>query len=193
MASHWRPDSAAIAESIAEPVAFGIVFDRHFDRVHGYLQRQVGPDMADDLAAQTFLVAFDRRTRFDLSHLSARPWLFGIAANLAREHFREVRRRLAAYSRRAGDLASDAFEGIEDRIDASALRGPLATAIAEVPREELETLLLHAWAELTYAEIAEALAVPVGTVRSRLNRVRGRLRSALEGLPVAAEAGGPGA
>jgi RNA polymerase sigma factor (sigma-70 family) len=176
---HHRADSVAIAESMLEPAAFGLIFDRHFDRIHGYLQRQVGADLADDLAAQTFLVAFARRATFDLSQSCARPWLFGIAANLVREHLRAVRRRLVAYSRKGADRESDAFEGIEDRLDASALRRPLATALAELAPEDLETLLLYAWADLSYAEIAETLAVPVGTVRSRLNRARGRLREPL--------------
>jgi RNA polymerase sigma-70 factor (ECF subfamily) len=76
-------------------------------------------------------------------------------------------------------LDLDGFDGVEERADAAALRRPLASGLAGLPKEELETLLLYAWAELTYAEIAKALAVPVGTVRSRLNRVRGRLREHL--------------
>lgn len=185
---HQQADSVSIAESMIEPAAFGPIFDRHFDRIHVYLQRQVGADLADDLAAQTFLVAFSRRGTFDHSRSCARPWLFGIAANLVREHLRQVRRQLAAYSRSGADRDSDAFDGLEDRVDASALRGRLATALGELPREDLETLLLYAWAELTYAEIAEALTVPLGTVRSRLNRVRARLQISLGGLSEAAGA-----
>jgi len=179
MADH-RTDSVVIAESRLTPASFGAIFDRHFDRIHGYLQRQVGTDLADDLASQTFLVAFDRRTSFDLAHESARPWLFGIAANMVRHHLREVRRRLGAYARVGVDAALDAFDGVEERVDAAALRPSLETALAELPKEELETMLLYAWAELTYSEIAEALAVPVGTVRSRLNRTRERLREPLD-------------
>jgi RNA polymerase sigma factor (sigma-70 family) len=178
MADH-RTDSVVIAESRVFPAAFGTIFDRHFDRIHGYLQRQVGADLADELASQTFLVAFDRRAGFDLAHESARPWLFGIAANMARRHLRDVRRQLGAYARVGVEPGLDAFDGVEERADAAALRPSLATALAELPKEELETLLLYAWAELTYSEIAEALAVPVGTVRSRLSRIRERLREPL--------------
>jgi RNA polymerase sigma factor (sigma-70 family) len=177
-----RTDSAVIAESLLAPAAFGAIFDRHFDRIHGYLQRQVGTDLADDLSSQTFLVAFDRRARFDLAQESARPWLFGIAANMARRNFRDVRRRLAAYARTGAELPLDAFDGVEERADAAVMRPSLAAALAELTKEELETLLLYAWAELAYSEIAKALGVPVGTVRSRLNRVRERLRE-----PLAAE------
>jgi RNA polymerase sigma-70 factor, ECF subfamily len=174
-----RSDSVVIAESRIVPASFGVIFDRHFDPIHGYLQRQLGPDAADDLASQTFLVAFDRRASFDLAQESARPWLFGIAANLVRRRHRDLRRRLNAYARTGVDLDLDGFDGVEERADAAALRRSLTSGLADLPKEELETLLLYAWAELTYAEIAGALAVPVGTVRSRLNRVRGRLREHL--------------
>jgi RNA polymerase sigma-70 factor, ECF subfamily len=177
-----RTDSVVIAESRVVPAAFGAIFDRHFDRIHGYLQRQVGTDLADDLASQTFLVAFDRRVGFDLARESARPWLFGIAANMVRRHLRDVRRRLSAYARVGVEPDLDAFDGAEERADAAVLRPSLATALDDLPREELETLLLYAWADLTYSEIAEALAVPTGTVRSRLSRTRERLRE-----PLAAE------
>ena len=179
---HNHPaDNVVIAESFVTPASFGPIFDRHFDPIHAYLQRQLGTDLADDLASETFLVAFDRRASFDLGRESARPWLFGIAANLTRRHHRDVRRRLNAYARTGVDPALDAFDGIEERADAAALRGALGAALAQLPKEELETLLLHAWAELTYSEIAEALGVPVGTVRSRLNRTRGRLHEPLAG------------
>jgi RNA polymerase sigma factor (sigma-70 family) len=170
-----RTDSVVIAESLIAPAAFGAIFDRHFDRIHGYLQRQVGVDLADDLASQSFLLAFDRRASFDLERESARPWLFGIAANMARRHFRDVRRQLSAYARVGADLSVDAFDGVEERADAAAIRSSLETALAKLPKEELETLLLYAWAELSYSEIAEALSIPVGTVRSRLSRTRERL------------------
>lgn len=176
-----RSDGALIAESLRAPAVFGAIFDRHFDAIHAYLQRQVGPDRAEDLAAQTFLVAFDKRERFESHQDSARPWLFGIAVNLVRRHYRDVQRQLRAYARSGVDPLLDAFDGIEDRLDAMGMRSELAGALAELPKEELETLLLYAWADLSYTEIAETLAVPVGTVRSRLNRARGRLREPIAG------------
>lgn len=176
-----EPDRAAIAESLLTPASFGLIFDRHFDAIHAYLQRQVGPDLADELAAQTFLVGFDKRARFDLSRPSALPWLFGIATNLLHRHWRDARRELGAYGRTGTDPALDAFEGLEARVDALGRRRELAAALAVLPTEELDTLLLYAWAELTYAEIAESLSLPVGTVRSRLHRARGRIRELLEG------------
>lgn len=174
-----RHDGEAIAGSLATPAGFGVIFDRHFDAIHGYLQRQVGPDLADELAAQTFLVGFDKRDRYDVSRPSARPWLFGIATNLLRRHRRDMRRQLQAYGRTGVDPVLDAFDGLEARVDAAGMRRELADALAHIPTEELDVLLLYAWAELSYAEIAETLALPVGTVRSRLHRARGRLRELL--------------
>jgi RNA polymerase sigma factor (sigma-70 family) len=174
------PDSAALAASLTSPAEFAPVFDRHYDAVHAYLQRRVGPDAADELASQTFLVAFERRARYDRSRPDARPWLFGIATNLLLHHRRQVVRQLRAYARTGADPVVDAFEGVEARLDATGLGRELAAALAGLPAEELEVLLLFAWAELSYPEIATALEIPVGTVRSRLWRARGRIRELLE-------------
>ena len=170
------------------PGGFATIFDRHFDAVHAYLQRRVGPDLADELSAQTFLVAFDQRSGYDPSQPDARPWLFGIATNLLRRHRRGEVRQLRAYARSAVDPVLDAFDGVEARLDASQMRRELVDALADLPAEELEALLLYAWAELSYLEIARALDVPTGTVRSRLSRARGRLSAAL-GQPVPEEGG----
>jgi RNA polymerase sigma factor (sigma-70 family) len=189
-------DSDAISASTRAPASFAAIFDRHFDAVHAYLQRRVGPDLADELSAQTFLVAFDKRGDYDSSQPDARPWLFGIATNLLRRHHRNEVRQFRAYARSAVDPILDAFDGVEARLDASKMRRELVEALAGVPLEELDALLLYAWAGLSYPEIACALAIPTGTVRSRLSRARGRVRAALAagqpstlGQPVSEEGG----
>jgi RNA polymerase sigma factor (sigma-70 family) len=174
------PDSEAISASIRAPVGFATIFDRHFDAVHAYLQRRVGPDLAEELSAQTFLVAFDKRRGYDRSQSDARPWLYGIATNLLRHHHRNEVRQFRAYARSAVDPVLDAFDGVEARLDASKMRRELVDALAGLPAEELDALLLYAWAQLSYPEIAHALSIPTGTVRSRLSRARGRIRAALE-------------
>lgn len=160
-------DAQAISASLADPEAFAVLFDRHFDAVHRYVQRRVGPSLADEIAAETFSRAFDRRRQYDTTREDARVWLLGIAANLLRRHWRSERRRLDAYARSGG------------RTDAE-LSGPLAAelaaAVKALPRREREPLLLLAWAELSYDEIAHALDVPIGTVRSRISRARTKLR-----------------
>jgi RNA polymerase sigma-70 factor (ECF subfamily) len=161
-------DAEAICASLTDPEAFAVLFDRHFEAIHGYVQRRVGLSLADELAAETFTRAFDSRRRYDTTREDARAWLLGIAANLLRRHWRSERRRLDAYARSGG------------RDDAE-LSGPvaaeLAAAVKALPRREREPLLLLAWADLSYDEIAHSLDIPVGTVRSRISRARAKLRS----------------
>jgi RNA polymerase sigma factor (sigma-70 family) len=160
-------DAEAIGASLADPEAFAVLFDRHYDAIHGYAQRRVGPDLADEIAAETFARAFDRRRRYDADREDARPWLLGITANLLRRHWRSERRRLDAYARRTGRPDAD---------PADPVASDLAAALRALPRREREPLLLLAWADLSYDEIALALDIPIGTVRSRISRARTRLR-----------------
>lgn len=163
-------DAAAIRRSLADPHAFTAVFDRHFDAVHGYAQRRAGGDLADEIAAETFVRAFDLRERYDLDRPDARPWLLGIASNLLRRHWRTERRQLAAYHR--------AREPQQSHVDPN-LVDDVLDVLDSVPERDREALLLLAWADLSYDEIAIALDVPLGTVRSRISRARHRLRQLL--------------
>lgn len=171
-------DAEAIAASARDPRAFEIVFDRHFDAVFRYLRRRVGRHRAEELAAETFAQALASRRRFDRRYASARPWLFGIAVNLLRHHYRREERELRAYARSGADplVAEDTSLA---RLDAESAWPLVAEALAELQPIEREVLLLHAWAELGHGEIALALGVPAGTVRSRLSRARRRLRELL--------------
>ena len=120
---------------------------------------------------------FAGRSAFRPSATTARPWLFGIATNLLRNDRRAEFRLLRALSRLAAGeptLHPDlAHEG------SSEVTTALADALADMDADQRDVLLLHAWAELSYDEIAASLAIPLGTVRSRLSRARARLRSAL--------------
>lgn len=173
------PDNAAIAASLAAPAEFAPVFDRHFDAVHGYVRKRVGESLADDLASQVFLVAFDRRDSYDQARPNARPWLLGIATNLIHGKRRQEMRQLRAYGRAGAETDADPLEGSEARADAARLRPQLAAVLAALPKDEVDPLLLYAWAELSYEEIAEALELPLGTVKSRLSRARRRVREQL--------------
>ena len=177
-------DAAAIERSWLEPARFAEVFDRHARHIHRYAARRVGPQVADDLVAETFLVAFERRRRYDLRRNDARPWLYGIATNLIGQHRRTEVRRLRVHDagRTAGDGVSPCpADRVAADVTARSMRGPLVAVLTELPARERDVLLLIAWEELTYEEAAEALDIPVGTVRSRLSRVRQKLRSALGG------------
>src|SRR4051812_27440719 len=126
-----RSDSDLIGASLEEPAAFGAIFERHYDAIHGYLQRRLDANRADELAAQTFLVAFDGRSRFDRGRAEARPWLFGIATNLANNYRRHEVVELRATAALPVENGAG-IDGVEARVDAERLRGPLAAALAEL-------------------------------------------------------------
>lgn len=158
--------------------SFEDAFEAEFAPLHRYLARRLGGSAADDLAAETFAVAFRSWDRLDPSR-PVRPWLYGIAANLVRHHWRKERRMLRAYARTGVDPVFADEDAAVERADAGARQRELAEALAALRPEEREILLLHAWAELTDSEIAEALDLPLGTVKSRLSRARERLRNRL--------------
>jgi RNA polymerase sigma-70 factor (ECF subfamily) len=171
-------DAAVITASLAEPGRFGAIFDRHATIVFRYLVRRVGVDEAESLLGDVFRVAFEKRASYDAERPNARPWLYGIATNLLAHHRRTEARRIGATARLlarrpAGDDTSDQ---VVERLDAEALWPHIADAVAALPEGERDALLLFVWEELSYEEIACALDVPVGTVRSRLNRARETLR-----------------
>ena len=165
-------DAVVIARSLSDPSVFGVIFDRHFDAVHAYLARRAGGNVADDLAASTFTIAFERRRSFRLEATTARPWLFGIATNLLRNERRAQQRAIESL---ASIRPAQSGAGGEDGENAQRL----ADALAGLDRGQRDVMLLYAWEELSYEEIAATLRVPVGTVRSRLARARAHLRAAL--------------
>jgi RNA polymerase sigma factor (sigma-70 family) len=174
-------DAQLIERSATCPEDFALIFDRHAASIHGYLRRRIGIPAADDLLAETFLVAFERRARYDLAVADARPWLFGIATNLMRRFARGEARAYRALARTGVDQVALSIEDeVVGRVDADAARRGLAAALAKLSRGDRDAILLYAWAELSYEQIADALGIPAGTVRSRLHRARRQLRAALD-------------
>src|SRR5689334_15824475 len=172
-------DAEVIGRSLGEPEAFGLIYDRHAAALLRFLGRRAGARVAEGLVGELFRIAFERRKAFDPSRGSALPWLYGIGSNLLLKHRRGEARRLRASARMA------AAEAAEKRtttaaLDARLLFPRVADAIEALPDDEREALLLFAWEELPYQSVAEALDLPIGTVRSRLNRARARLRELLE-------------
>ena len=173
-------DAAIIEQSWRETECFAAVFDRYYAQIHGYAARRLGRGLADDVAAETFLVAFAQRERYDIARPDARPWLYGIASNLISQHHRAEVRRYRALIRAGADEVSEGHADlVASRIDAQARRRSLAAALATISDPDRDALLLVAWAELTSEEAGEALGIPAGTVRSRLHRARKRIRAAL--------------
>ena len=175
----WN-DRDLILSSLERPERFEAVFDRHAATIYRYLRRRVGAELAEELAAETFTRAFRGRDRFDRQMESVLPWLFGIAANLLRMHRRTEERRLRAYARAADRGVEPSPAGDSNqRLDAAALRPALAGALAALPLGQREVLLLHTWAGLSHEEIAAALDISAGTVRSRLHRARAEMAERL--------------
>jgi DNA-directed RNA polymerase specialized sigma24 family protein len=166
-------DAVVIERSLSDPGVFGVIFDRHFDAVYGYLARRVGSSRADDLASSTFVVAFERRRDFRAEAGSARPWLFGIATNLLRNEWRAQKRTLALLGRLRPREVPGAVS------DPAGVSG-VGELVAGLDPGQRDVLLLYAWEDLSYEEIAVVLGIPVGTVRSRLARARASLRSLLD-------------
>lgn len=170
-------DADCLAHSLSEPKTFEVLFDRHFGAVHRYLHRRAGRDIADELTAETFALAFERRATCRASD-SVLPWLYGIATNLLRRRRRVERRQLDAYAR-SGVNDWVAYDHEAARVEDSSRTAQLARALAAMKPRERDALLLYAVADLSYEEIASALEVPVGTVATWLHRAREAARREL--------------
>jgi RNA polymerase sigma factor (sigma-70 family) len=161
-------------------VEFGRLFDSYAAPLHTYLARRVGAEPARDLVSETFLVALNQRHAYDPRLGAARSWLYGIATNLLRRHVRHEVRGLRATARAANQVPqreSAHDNRVAERVDATVLAVRLAGALAALSDGDRDVLLLTSWGGLDSTEVAHALGIPVGTVRSRLHRVRKWLRA----------------
>jgi len=147
--------------------AFEALFHRHYPEIHRFLRARVGSDAADDLAAETFTTAFRRRSDYDLGVPEAGPWLYGIAVNLLHAHRRTEQRWLRGRAHLAGAELATNEPGVGSAT---------AEALLALTLDERNLILLYAWADLSYEQLSVVLEVPVGTIRSRLNRTRVKLR-----------------
>lgn len=172
-------DAELVASSVREPDAFTQLFERHWEALFRFCQSRAG-SAGEDIAAEAFRVAFDRRRRYDSRYGDARPWLFGIATNLLRDHFRSTQREEHKLTRSAA-LDPPGQDSAEISELERQLLGPrLAEALQGLPAADRDALLLLAWADLDYEQISQALDVPLGTVRSRIHRARQRVRDHLD-------------
>jgi RNA polymerase sigma-70 factor (ECF subfamily) len=176
-------DATLIERSWRDPEVFAGLYDRHAPTLHRYVTRRLGMTAADDIVADTFLDAFRKRRKYDIAFADARPWLYGIAANLIGKHARAEVRMLRAYARTGADpvLMGGHADDADSRIASAAVQRELAAALAGLAPGDREVLLMVAWADFSYAEVATALRIPLGTVRSRLHRARVQIRAALGG------------
>ncbi|RBQ19909.1 RNA polymerase subunit sigma-70 [Spongiactinospora rosea] len=175
---------AAGGEAAARPLAdadrFSEVFDAFFAEIHRYAAQRLGPDSAEDVVAETFLVAFRKRASYDPARATVRSWLYGIATNLIGRQRRLEVRTLRALARHGVDPDAPGHEErVAVQVSAQSLRPSLAAAVAALDRRDRDVLLLVALAGLSHEEIAAALGIPYGTVGSRLSRARRKLRDSL--------------
>ena len=152
-------------------------FDLHAGSLGVYAARRVGSTLARDIVAETFRVAWEQRDQYDVQLGGERAWLFGIATNLIRRHWRAEERRLRVQARavRIENDDGDSLLQVDDRVDASRRFDRLIDAVGLLDPEDRDLLVLVAWEQMTSRQVAEVLGIPAGTVRSRLKRIRVRL------------------
>ena len=162
-------DSEVVARSLAgEPEAFAALVRRHGQAVHAYLFRRANRQTADELLGEVWLRAFRSRAGYDQDYPNARPWLYGIARNVLRAHWR-AREPDHDGELRGGD---DPWTEADDRLEAADQFVRLQKALDDLHPADREVLLLVAWEHLTPAEAAASLDIPQGTARWRLHRAR---------------------
>jgi RNA polymerase sigma-70 factor (ECF subfamily) len=166
----------------SEAVVFGQLFERHAQAVFSFCARRTADlALAEDLTSVTFLEAWRHRERVPSApDDGALPWLLGVANNVVRNARRGQRRYRAVLARLPGPPVAPAAEdhAVDRATTEAGLRAAL-DAISVLPEREQEVVMLVLWSGLSYEEAATALAIPVGTVRSRLSRARAKLQIAL--------------
>jgi RNA polymerase sigma-70 factor (ECF subfamily) len=172
MAHQERPGGPAPAP---DDTAFAEVYREHAGAIMRYVRRRLGDSAADDATAEVFSRALAGRASGPAAD-KVLPWLYGIAANVIGDQRRTEVRRLRALERLAAQTPEAAAPPPPSEADPS-----LARALRRLSSGDREALLLVAWGELSYEETAAALGVPVGTVRSRINRARRQLARRLPG------------
>lgn len=173
-------------------------------QVYGVCLRMLGDrDAAEDGAQETFMRAYTRLETFRGGQF--RLWLLRVATNICHDMLRRRRRRPAVSLSAAGSAGRSVGDDLDagdpplgDSLLRHELSAALAGCLARLPEAQRAIVILSDIEGLAYSEIAAVLGLPVGTVKSRLSRARGRLRDLLRGedlLPAryrAAAAGGPG-
>lgn len=163
-------------------MAFGQLFERHAEAVWNHAYRLTASwSLAEDLTSSTFLLAWRKCGEVRLVRESARPWLYTVAGNLARDERRGATRFLRAL-RKVPDTSveADHADDVADRVDGDARMARVLAAVRSLPRAERQAVELCLLGELPTADAAELLGVAEASVRSRISRARARLRTKLE-------------
>ncbi|MEO3785376.1 RNA polymerase sigma factor [Actinocorallia sp. B10E7] len=179
MTLHGRTDPELWGAALAgDEQAFGELFARHGRAIYNYCFRRTADwSAAEDLASVVFLETWRRRGQVRMDEGSLLPWLYGVATNVLRNHQRSLRRYGAALSRLPEPVRPEEdADLVAARLDDQRRMREVLEQVRHLPRRDQELLSLCVWEELTYTEAATALGIPVGTVRSRLSRIRAKLK-----------------
>lgn len=183
-------DLTIIRNSQSDPERFAVLVRRHGPAVGRYVTRRIGRERAEDVVAETFLVAFRKRADFQDNGRNCLPWLYGIATRLMHHERRNEVRQLRLLAASGTDPVTAPFtDRVDDAVAAGNVKQRLAAALSDLPVNQRDALLLLVWADLSYEQIATATGVPLGTVRSRISRARRRLRQTLADLDPAVSLG----
>jgi RNA polymerase sigma factor (sigma-70 family) len=176
-----RDDAELWREASTDAEAFGELFERHAQAVFAFCARRTGDlALAEDLTSVVFLEAWRRRRSVRLENRSALPWLLGTAHNVVRNQHRSLRRHRAALARMsAGGVSPSGEEETIERLDAQRVLSAALEAVGRLPREQQDAVNLVLWSGLSYEDAAQALGVPIGTVRSRIARARATIAASL--------------
>jgi len=172
-------DDEQLAEQLkqGDRSALTPLVERHYGALIGYAYRLTYGDhsLAEDLVQETFLRVL-RGIHTYVYPRPFKPWLYAIASNLARDQFKSADARYT-------DALDEAFE-IATEVDSAALSGDeiaqIHAALQRLPTHQREALVLRYYNDLSLQEIADALHIPVGTVKSRLSLGLGRMKQMLE-------------
>jgi len=178
LAADPRSSDPGPADPVMTAGEFAARYDQHHLAVFRYAARRLGPETAEDVVAEAFTIAWSRITSYDPGRGEFVSWLFGIVSNVISRHHRQETRQWRAFAR-VGVDGSDSFDDdLASRLDADVRWPNVAATLAEMSTRDRDVLLLHVWQEMSYQQVSETLGIPVGTVRSRISRARGRLATA---------------
>ncbi|WP_169743466.1 RNA polymerase sigma factor [Knoellia sinensis] len=164
--------------------AFDILFRRHSGRVYLYCARLAGStEDAEDSAAETFVELWRGRRKFETYNDSIAPILLAIAKRIVQKQHRSNSRRHAAHTRHEVQPinhvpSSDAQ--VLERLELDERLSWLASVVSKLPPQQRDVVHLCIYAEMSQAEVASILQIPIGTVKSRLHQARNLLASAVE-------------
>lgn len=157
--------------------AMATVFRTHLDAVYNYCYRRTGSwSAAEDLTSTVFLLVWKNRRRIVELDGTVLPWLYGVAANVCRNHLRSRRRGALALARLPAPELSHHDVDVVDQLHTDRRAAQLRDHLSQLPMADQDVFILVCWEELSYAQAALALDIPIGTVRSRVARVRRTLK-----------------